>query len=192
MKNGNNTLPTEAVGEKEEKHVRITAERIAFRYGRPAHEAEDIAQELRQALVKALPNYRPEEASYATFAQKVVRDRARDLIRRFGTGVRVDALLDAPAGPKEPDRTLVETIADPDDRHRRWQDAHDVREILARLTDTERDVCALLMRGVPKNDVARRLGITRWRFWRTLYPGLVRKFRRLLGEKTDRPAPARG
>ena len=192
MKTRNNALPTKAVDEKEETHIKIIAERIVFQYSRPAHEAEDIAQELRQALVRALPNYKPEEASYSTFAQKVIRNKACDLIRRFGSGVEVATILDAPADPKQPDCALVETIPDPDEMFERWRNVHDVRAILARLTDTERDVSALLMEGVPKNEIAKRLGITRWHFWRTLYPGIVRKFRRLLGEKPDCRVPGRG
>jgi RNA polymerase sigma factor (sigma-70 family) len=62
---------------------------LALRYKIPNYDPEDIAQELRWELWKALPNYDPKKAGLRTFVNLVCRRRLYKLIRGAQTHKRV-------------------------------------------------------------------------------------------------------
>ena len=76
---------------------------------------------------------------------------------------------------------MIETIPDETLSGQELSDIrHDVQSVLARLDDLPRRICELLMAGVEKRELPKRLGISKTRFYGVVFPQLQAEFKGLI------------
>lgn len=171
------------------KYVNTKVRKMSIIYGFTPHEAEDFRQSLYLKLVKAIDQFDPKRgAKLATFLHCCVDNYAKDYItklRRPQKIVRTVFVLDAPVRrcsvDGEEEVPMIETIPDETLSGQELSDIrHDVQSVLARLDDLPRRICELLMAGVEKRDIPKRLGISRTRFYAVVFPQLQAEFKGLI------------
>ena len=97
--------------------------------------ADDLAQEVCLAVLRALPNYRDQGRPFSAFLYAIAANKVADAQRaaiRGGTVPATDALLDHPDAAPSPEQQAVAT-----DLARR------LSALLARLPDTQREIILL-------------------------------------------------
>ncbi len=171
------------------KYVNSKVRKMTVIYGFTPHEAEDFCQSLYLRLVKARAKFDPKRgAKLETYLHLCVDSFAKDYItklRRPQKIVRTVFVLDAPVRSSSVDGMeeipMVETVADETMSGQELSDIRsDVMSVLARLDELSRRICELLMQGVEKNEIPKRVGISRTRFYGTVFPRLQAEFKGLL------------
>ena len=171
------------------KYINSKVRKMSIIYGFKSHETEDFRQSLYLKLVKALENFDTNRgAKLETYLHCCVDNFAKDYIsklRRPQKIVRTLIVLDAPVRRRAVDGDeeipMVETIADETLTGQELADIrHDVKIVLDHLDDLPRRICGLLMEGVEKHEIPKRLGISKTRFYGVVFPKLQADFKGLL------------
>ncbi len=171
------------------KYVNSKVRKMTIIYGFTPHEAEDFRQSMYLKLVKALDQFDPKRgAKLETFLHCCVDNFAKDYItklRRPQKIVRTVFVLDAPVRRRsvdgEEEIPMIETIPDESMPGQMLSDIRsDVRSVLARLDDLPRRICEMLMAGVEKRELPKRLGISKTRFYGVVFPQLKAQLKDLL------------
>lgn len=146
-----------------EKTVRYLADTIVGRYGFTENDREDVEQDLRADLLKYAATYKPEHASWPTYAVRVLNGAACDLIttRMAKKRQRVDQPIGE--GDQQDDQhgdgqAWVDPSATRIQRHHELR--LDVGAVMAGLCEVDRRIASLLMHETP-SETARILGVKR-------------------------------
>ena len=171
------------------KYVNSKVRKMTVIYGFTPHEAEDFRQSLFLRLIKSRDKFDPKRgAKLETFLHCCVDNFAKDYItklRRPQKIVRTVLVLDAPVRRNSIDGDeevpMIETIPDETLSGQELSDIrHDVQSVLARLDELPRRMCELLMAGVEKRELPKRLGISKTRFYGVVFPRLQSEFKGLI------------
>jgi len=115
--------------------------------------ADDVAQEVCLAVLRALPGYRDQGLPFTAFAYRIAANKVADAQRaavRAATATPPDALPDQPDGTPGPEQQALSA-----DLARR------LSALLARLPDTQRDIVVLrVAAGLSADEVAAIVGMT--------------------------------
>ena len=102
--------------------------------------------------------------------------------------LRTLVILDEPmvdcdvwTGEEDDQGTRLDNIADERMNGQTLADIRsDIKNVIARLDDVSRKICILLMQGVKKHELPRRVGISKTRFYGVVFPKLQAEFKSLL------------
>lgn len=184
------TVALSVVLERHDAFVRHVAKRYAVRARRLGMEMEDLLQEGRTGLIRALELFDPARGNtFTTYAKYWVTAMIGRYLKRCGRTIRVPEYvleksahdrdlaaslpsttsLDTTQPGEEDDRALVARMVGVDGRELLTaliadEDDKGVRRMLAALTPRQVEVLRLHLRcGMPFDAIGRRLGITRQR-----------------------------
>ena len=142
-----------------DRHARIVMAR-ARRLGLPAHEVEDVAQEVFTAAFESVEKIRP--GSLAGFLFRLTSNRVHDRFRRR----RVRETFARWFGPSETE----EELEGPEEQYAKKDAERQVARILERMTQKKREVFALFeLEGVPGEEIAAQLEIPIDTVWTRLH-----------------------
>lgn len=137
----------------------VSVRRMVHRYGRArlgtlpgaAQAAEDAAQEVCIAVLKALPAYRDTGRPFEAFVYRIAARRVADAQRAVYRGdVTLDVLPDSASTDLTPEESVL--LRDDADRARR---------LLARLPEQQREIVTLRVAvGMSAEEVGRALGMS--------------------------------
>lgn len=182
------------------RNIEIRAARLAHSGAVPGLDAEDIAQELREEVLRRAECFDPTRACFDTFADRVIRNRIADLARQSQAikASRMTQSFDAPIARKDGQGplTLADTLTETTSPHGVDDFAamhgpglkSDVARLLATLCPTSRRIAIAVSEGTVA-DAARVLGLHR----STIYERLasIRKTAAVLGLDGYFEAPPR-
>jgi RNA polymerase sigma factor (sigma-70 family) len=123
--------------------------RLVSAYEKDAFLRNDLLQEIRLALWRALPSFR-EQSSERTFIYRIAHNRAlTHIAKRYPGQLNMEMALDLPDVSPDPEEILV----------LRWQQA-ELRARIASLPLTLRQVVTLALEGLSNIDISQILGIS--------------------------------
>lgn len=130
-------------------------DKIIPRFRNAGIEEDDLYQEARILLPKAIATYRPDSgASFKTYATTIIRHRWIDMIRRLESKAKDEVSLE--------DTNLSDPSGDPALRLQKQEEMHALFERLRdRLSPREHAVLQLRMQECSYEEIATRLGITK-------------------------------
>lgn len=171
-------VPATPLTAEVKKHIQSVAHLMTGSFGPFTSDTDDVIQELTLQIIKAFPAYDPDRCAYYTFAQSVIR-HAKGNIHRMRKNKRLTVTESLDVAVCEDGETAAERIADERDALGLDLLVFDVREILSQLSPDERLVCELIMDGCTTREIPKRLGVSRSRFFRSIWPFVQEKFRKL-------------
>ena len=175
------------------EHLRVLARRFVYNERLPDDLAADIEHDLVEAVGNAAEEFRPEVATFSTFASRVAKNKLVDISRRLKHRRNVLTCLQDEVGFDEDANApilLIDTIADTNasnERERR-ELCLSVREAVALLDGVEREVCERIMRGDQARDIRKELGLRKWRFYSVVIPAIAEHLEKHLA--LDRNPPS--
>lgn len=154
------------------RNINIRAVRLAHSGAAPGLDAEDIAQELREEVLRRAEQFDPERACFDTFVDRIIKNRIADLARQSqaSKASRKTQSFETPilAHDSQEGLTLADTLSETSPAY--WADdfaaAHgaglksDVAKFLASLCPSSRRVAIAVSQG-SASDAARVLGLHR-------------------------------
>ena len=146
-----------------------------------AEQAEDFAQEAMVRVLAGLDAFR-DESRFVTWAHKIaLRVALTELRRKRWNDVSLDTLLVSSEGESIP-RALADPSVGPEGAARRAASLDRVlRYIREDLTDKQRTaMTAAVLRGMPLEEVARRMSMSRNALYKLLHDARKRLKRRML------------
>lgn len=146
-----------------------------------AEQAEDFAQEALVRILAGLGSFR-DQSRFVTWAHKIAIHAAfTELRRKRWNDVSLDTALAAADGESIP-RALADPAAGPEDAARRSAVMERVlRYVREDLTDKQRTaMTAAVLRGMPPEEVARRMSMNRNALYKLLHDARKRLRRRML------------
>ena len=154
------------------RNINIRAARLAHSGAAPGLDAEDIAQELREEVLRRAEQFDPERACFDTFVDRIVKNRIADLARQSqaAKASRKTQSLETPILGKngEEGLTLADTLSEISPTHGVDDFAahhgaglkSDVATFLASLCPSSRRIAIAVSQG-SVSDAARILGLHR-------------------------------
>lgn len=166
------------------RNINIRAARLAQSGAAPGLDAEDIAQELREEVLRGAEHFDPTRACFDTFVDRIIKNRIADLARQSqaAKASRKTLSFDAPILGRDGQEnlTLAETLSETSPAHGvdDFAAAHgaglksDVATFLASLCPSSRRIAIAVSQGSVA-EAARMLGLHRSTIYERL--GAIRK-----------------
>ena len=146
-----------------------------------SEQAEDFAQEAMVKILASLDSFR-DESRFITWAHKIaIRVALTELRRKRWNDVSLETMLNSADGHSIP-RALADPAVGPEEAaHRHAVVDRVLRYIREDLTDKQRTaMTAAILRGMPLEEVARRMSMNRNALYKLLHDARKRLKRRML------------
>ena len=163
------------------RQILVAGLRRGMRRREFAEQAEDFAQEALVKILASLDSFR-EESRFVTWAHKIaIRVALTELRRKRWNDVSLDTLLVSSEGESIP-RALADPSIGPEAAAQRAASLERVlRYIREDLTEKQRTaMTAAILRGMPLEEVARRMSMNRNALYKLLHDARKRLRRRML------------
>ncbi|MBQ0032983.1 MAG: hypothetical protein KBT68_09320 [bacterium] len=173
-------------------YVNSKVRKTSLSCGFSIQEAEDFRQNLYLALLKAKDKFDPKRGTKMdSYLHLAINGYTKDYVTKLRCPkkvLRTLVILDEPmvdcdvwTGEEDDQGTRLDNIADERMNGQTLADIRsDIKNVIARLDDVSRKICILLMQGVKKHELPRRVGISKTRFYGVVFPKLQAEFKSLL------------